>query len=304
MISESKEIFLFGLIVLAFSTTLQIWSTFKSADKKREANQTLLIGGIFTVTIVIAVAYILGLFSKPIQNINTLLNYKFSLGTLIIIIILIYLIPRLGKVIALRISLIIQKGAKEIRPSSPTQHNNTKQASFEDNFNHDLAKWDIVCGDPQISYIRGFPKPPSLLLEEKPIDKRNSFILARNEEDKNGIISCDIYLERDAVVNIAFRVNNSASDFYMARIDSRAGGSNGILLAKNLNWGYIKQPNSYVLPDRWYHVELTFKDANIQLKINNELIEVKDTTYSSIGSIGIFNEVKRVFVNSFTFIKD
>lgn len=85
----------------------------------------------------------------------------------------------------------------------------------------------------------------------------------------------------------------------MARIDSRSAGSSGILITSNSrNWGYIKQPNSYVLNDRWYHIELNFHNSKIQLKIDSDIIAEEDSKIQIAGSIGMFNELKRVFVNN------
>lgn len=242
-----------------------------------------------------------GLLSKPKEIVQSFLGYKIALGSVIIWLAIIFVLNKLIILIAKFIGkskLIKTSGTTN---NTPSRSSSSRSFMFRDKLNGSLNKWQIICGVPQISNIRGNPNPPSLLLEENPQDRRDSFVLAKNVSLSTGNIACDVYLERDAVFNIAFRVNSSASDFYMARVDSRPGGSNGILISRNNNWDYISVPKKYVLPDQWHHLELKFTNSRIDFKINNDTATERTKNVFPItqGSIGMFNEVKRVFVNNF-----
>lgn len=300
--SEAVSIFLFGLIPTFLITTAQIWSTFKSANKNKEAKFSLVAGLTLILIYCFVVFYILGSLQKPLQMILNLLSTKVDVVMLVIWTILIVLTPKIATLIT---SKITKRGSitpisKLVPNKQPKVKKNKTLILFQDKLNVNLDKWHTISGSPQINNIRGLPYPPSLLLEENPVDRRDTFITANNINIKNFKIICDIYLERGAVCNLVFRANNGFTDFYMARIDARDAGSSGILLAKNSrDWTYIMQPNSFVLNDRWYHVELTVNESHIVLKINDELIEMQDSRILSAGSVGIFNELKRVFVNNF-----
>lgn len=181
-----------------------------------------------------------------------------------------------------------------------------KRAIFQDNLVSGLINWTRIEGNPQISNIRG--KPPfntSLLLEEIVESKRHSFVGANNINIKDGEVECDVYLERDALVNIVIRADSSWNIYYMVRLDSRNGCFNSILFDRGgKNWDFIKSASVNVNHDNWYHVKVRFKGRTLKLYVDNRLnVSVVDQKLTGYGGVGIFNEVKRVFVNNFTIRK-
>ena len=299
--NETLKITLFfGVAPIIIATTFQVWSTFKSTDKNKEAKISLIVGVLILVLFSIVALYLLGSLNKPIQSITEILQINVDLRILIFWTLAVSFAPKIANKI---VPVFVRKGKaiNSSRKQIPTKTNTKKVvAIFKDPLNKDLANWHTIVGQPQISNIRGTPNPPSLLLEENASDPRNSFIITDKVNIQNGKIMCDVYLEQGAVFNLVFRANNSVSDYYMARVDARSNGSNGILSATgSTSWGYIKQTNTYVLNDRWYRVELMFRNSKIEFKINNEVISVEDNKIITTGSVGMFNELKRVFVNNF-----
>ena len=50
----------------------------------------------------------------------------------------------------------------------------------------------------------------------------------------------------------------------------------------------------------WHHVIVSFKEEKIRLQINNRVFVTKNNEFNFDGEIGLFNEVKRAFVNNFS----
>lgn len=298
--SEAWTIFLLGVSFSLLVITIQIWSTFNTADKFKEAKYSLIIGLLITISF--------GLFTLikiDFLQQEKLRAYLFSTVQIIYVIIWTIFLLLSPKLISILVNKITSFGTKYAKKKKITKKINKirLKTDFSDNFKTDLNKWEKVSGSPQISFIRGIPNPPSLLLEENPKDRRDSYILAKDVSFINGIITCDVYLEREAVLNLVFRCNTN--DFYMARIDSRAAGSSGILISRDRvgNWGYIYQPNISFQNDVWHHLVLSFKNNDIKFQIDEEVFKIKNKELLNSGRIGLFNEVKRVFVNNFSVIK-
>lgn len=301
--SEAVKLFFYGGAPIIISVTFQVWSTYKQTNKNKDATQAIVIGFVIVAFYIFFLMILFGDLKQPLQALNNLFLQAVNIKILLLWTLFIALVPKFQKVISAKITR-----GKAIKKSSKPIHTSTRQTTrrrkpvFSDDLKTDLRQWDTIVGSPQISQIRGTPQPPSLLLEENAGDSRNSFIVARGINLLNAKVVCDAYFEHDSVLNIVFRASpNSLSEYYMARIDSRTGGSNGILKAeRQQHWGYLVQPNKYVLNDRnWYHIELTFIGNRITLKIDSETIKLKDSSISVPGNIGMFNEVKRVFVSNF-----
>lgn len=194
------------------------------------------------------------------------------------------------------------KPAKFKKEKEEVKINKKRKIIFRDNLIQALTKWTTIEGDPQISNIRGrFPFNSSLLLEEIPGLSRNTFVGANNVNIKDGEIECDIYLERDSLVNIVVRADDGWNKYYMIRLDSRTGCFNGILFdSGNRAWDFVKKTSVNVKSDHWYHVKVRFQFSLIKLFIDKRLVATAiDKTILESGNIGIFNEIKRVFVNDF-----
>ena len=239
--SEAWTIALLIFLFTLFLTTIQTWSTFKAADKNKEARNTLAIGVFCCVIYSFFLLFLTGIFT--VSKIGEILFTSVQVIYVIVWTIGIILIPKTVSFLVNKITSIGTTYAKGKNKLLKPPSKNKSKIVFSDELKTDFNKWRIVCGSPQISSIRGLPNPPSLLLEENSTDRRDSFIIAKGISIKNGAISCDVYLEREAVINIIFRCN--INNFYMARIDSRSAGSSGILLSKDKigNWSYINQPN-------------------------------------------------------------
>lgn len=292
-------------IIFGYIYTLsQIWVTFKASDKNYEAKKTLILGIAILILFLIFSGWLplerpQKLFQSLIQEFSNTVDLK----TLIIWALMIILVPETVRFYFKKFSpKKIIKTSKNKKGRKSIKRNNSKgNNSFQDSLTNDLSKWKVITGQPQISNIRGFNTASSLLLEEYPLDRRHSFIIANTKEIKNGKIECDVYLERDALVNIVFRADSGPGRFYMARVDSRSAGSCGILYCENYtSWNYIQTPNVIAPSDHWYHIEVTFKDNNLSLKIDNStVVSLNDQRLAIPGYVGIFNEVKRAFVNNF-----
>ena len=181
-----------------------------------------------------------------------------------------------------------------------------KRAVFQDSLTGDITKWTPINGQPQISQIRG--KPPyirSLLLEETQESRRYSFVGANYNKIQDGEVECDVYLEREALFNLVIRADDQYNIYYMVRLDSRRGQFNGILFDPgNRNWDFIKQSNINTASDRWWHMRVRFKGSEIKLYLDGKLvIATSDKRLPGLGNVGIFNELKRVFVNNFVIRK-
>lgn len=310
--SEQFQIFIFTTLITLFSlitgTTITTWSQFKSTDKDKRANITLLIGTVLIIlylTIIIIILFS-GSLIQLLQALLSLLYKNTNVAFLLLWTAIIYLVPKIiNKVTQKIIKSSTHLSTAEVTPTRRRLQRqvNVNRNFFSDKLTTHLSRWTIISGSPLITPLRGFRLPKSLLFD-KSSTPRNSFVIAKGIEAVNAKVECDAFLENGAVLNIAFRINNDASEFYMARVDSRSNGSNGILISKlSTNWGYIEQTNTYVPTNQWVHIELSFQDSNIELKINNETISKEDSTIFTAGSIGLFNEVERVFINNFTIRK-
>lgn len=181
-----------------------------------------------------------------------------------------------------------------------------KRAVFQDSLTGDLTKWTPVNGQPQISQIRGkSPYYKSLLLEEVQETRRYSFLGANYNRITNGEVECDVYLERDALVNVVIRANDHYNTYYMVRLDSRRGEYDGILYDPgSREWDFVKQSNINTAPDRWWHMKVRFRGSELKLYLDGKLVvATSDRRLPGPGNVGIFNERKRVFVNNFVIRK-
>lgn len=302
--SENWIIAHVGLIVAIVFNTVQVWSAFKSTDKVKEALITVTIGGIISIIYLCTLLALLGAFTEPLIKITEILYFKINVITLIIFTISILFTWKFTKIL---ISVIGRGKLVSTNKNQKKRKVNKKtKIVFYDTLEQNIVNWHTISGNPQISQIRGLNSSNSLLLEEFPSIRTDTFVTPNKISLKSGKISCDVYLERDAVFNIVVGADPGFTNFIMARIDSRTAGSNGILKAnQSNNWGYIEQPNTYVLHDQWYHVEIIFEDKKyIKLLLDGKtLISKIDINLRTDGYIGIFNEIKRVFVNNFSVYK-
>lgn len=112
-----------------------------------------------------------GSLNRPLQTIQTFLELKVDMFTLMLWTILLITIPnitkKMSKIIIGHGSLIrnYSKESSRKKVASPRKNNNQK-ATFNDTLNKNLDNWHTISGMPQISNIRGLPHPPALLLEE------------------------------------------------------------------------------------------------------------------------------------------
>lgn len=176
---------------------------------------------------------------------------------------------------------------------------------FGDDFKT-LGNWETITGNPVIEENFGNPSP-DVLLNKNPNDRTNSFIANKRATNlRNGSIECDIYLEPGSLINIIFRANLDEEKYYMARLDSRDNYFGSILRldGKTANWKEIAVASVRSEPRKWHHMKVIFKDDEIGLfKDDNLIASTKDSAYSQ-GSVGVFNEVESVHVDNFVVRKE
>jgi hypothetical protein len=291
-------IFTLGGYFLAY----QIWAQYQSADKGKQAKKHLVLILLFTTVALLVELYKFGFLSDFINLVSKFLKQQISFWAFLVWTVVIILVPRVSKIWVAKLARgTLLKPHLQAKTKSKKRVRKKAKPLFQDNLKTDLNNYEIMSGAPSISYLRGLPTPPSLLLEEFPNDRRHSSLLLKEKKLKNGKLSADIYLEREAVFNFIFRsTDDLITKFYMARVDSRPGGSNGILECAGGagNWHYILQPNTYVPNDQWIHIELVFAERIITFSIGDQTISYQSDQIGE-GRVGMFNEVKRAFVNNF-----
>lgn len=132
----------------------------------------------------------------------------------------------------------------------------------------------------------------------------NTFLYLKKLESDSGVIECDVYLELRAVFNIVFLGDVKTDKYYMARLDSRQGNSDGFLINESgQGWRPCSMSGTTSGEKDWIRVRLEFSPQKTSLYKNNELI-VEIQNLNVLGKeIGMFNEVADVHVDNFMFHK-
>lgn len=173
--------------------------------------------------------------------------------------------------------------------------------SFADDFASGLTKWETKTGSPRIDEAFGHPAP-SLHLSLTGDWPIQSFVIVKEISQFNdGHIECAVHLEPNCLVNIVFRANMEANQFYMARLDSRPGWPDAILRndGPGLGWQIIAEQGQRTSPNQWHQMKVIIRGDSMQLYRNDILVaSARDATYTS-GQVGIFNEVQGCHVDNF-----
>ena len=172
--------------------------------------------------------------------------------------------------------------------------------SFAEDFRAGLTRWEIKTGSPRIDEAFGHPAP-SLYLPLAGDQRTRSFVIAKEiSEFKDGKIECTVHLEPNSLVNIVFRADMEANQFYMARLDTR-GAPDAILRndGPGFGWRIIAEQGHGTSPNEWHQMKVVVTEGSIQLYRNDILVaSATDATYTS-GQVGIFNEVQGCHVDNF-----
>jgi hypothetical protein len=179
-------------------------------------------------------------------------------------------------------------------------------SEYSDEFKN-LDSWEIVRGSPIIE--GNFGKPvPDLLLKFTGDNPTNSLVIHKQTKIQQGVIECDVYLEPNAVFNIAFLADKEKEKWYMARFDSRPSESDGFLVkdeGKGMqNWNYFQMSGTHTSVHEWHRMKIVIKDKIVALFKNDEKI-VEFSNPELFGTnIGLFNEVNDVHIDNFSYTKN
>lgn len=132
-------------------------------------------------------------------------------------------------------------------------------------------------------------------------DLAEVLILGRIPSFSDGVIECEIYLEKRAVFNIIFRGDVTKGQFYMARLDARSNWRDCIVFSKGKTDWQIYNWREHRLrfhsPERrWVTMRVVANKNRVHLFRDGQLVDTCDETKLLSGRIGMFAEVANAYV--------
>lgn len=202
-------------------------------------------------------------------------------------------------------SIILLRFFRSSKPESKTYPSRSSQ--FSDGFHklEDIERnWETITGKPALDEGRGNPRPSLQLAKIDPPQATNTFLLLKKITTESGVIECDFFLERGALLNIVFMCDKGNHNWHMARFDSRGGTTDGLLIkdgGKGNNWRFNNMSTSRSSAGSWYKAKVEFNSERVRMFRNGELV-TEITNPQIFGKyIGIFNERGNVSIDNFKF---
>lgn len=181
---------------------------------------------------------------------------------------------------------------------------------FSDDFSskkHTEKSW--IAKTHKLKIEKDFGKPaPDLGLRYIGTEATNTFLYLKDIEAEEGVIECDVYLEKGAVFNLVFLADIKQHNWYMARLDARQGASDGLLIkdeGPGNNWRPLTMSGTISRERDWMRIRVEFNQQKASFYKNNELLIEKENLIEKekLGSfgkkIGLFNELVDVHVDNF-----
>lgn len=179
-----------------------------------------------------------------------------------------------------------------------------KRPKFQDGFNDDLEKWDLLNGKAEIETNFGNPAPDILLKQMgTQSTKPQTFLLLKDINLKRStFVECDVYIEPRGIFNLVFGKTTVDDSYFMARLDSRETEFDALLFNSNgRGWNFVARSDKYrTIPKSWHRLKLEIlSNKKVNFYKNGELIISRELDGNAFGQIGIMNEEADVHVDNF-----